>query len=323
MYWIDNHCDVLFQMWNRARTKPSSPRGEFKSVNLFLLEDSPLDVTLPSLLHSNIIMQNFAIFVPSETPQSEKLGIALKQIDIFHEQVAPYLQQITSSTDMSLLSLDRVGAILTLEGGEALCGELSNLRLFYRLGVRQIGLTWNNPNALADGCWEPRGGGLTMFGKKCIEEMIRLGMIVDVSHLSEQGFWDVLSIPKAKVMASHSNCHLLCPHVRNLTDQQIKALIAHDGMIGITYVPQFVNQPYTEATIYHLIGHIEHIWKLGGEDHIAFGSDFDGMGEKISGLENTYDIPSFYEILTQYFPKSKVHKWTYQNAYRFYKHSLG
>ncbi len=323
MIWIDNHCDVLYQIWKRSRKKPSYlPEKKQEKTNLFLLDSSPLDVTLPGLRKNGSILQSFAIFVPSQISRLEKLKVALEQVDIFYEQVAPYVTQVASCEDLMKLRSDQPGAILTLEGGEALQGDLTNLRLFYRLGVRQLGLTWNDANELADGSWEPRGGGLTRFGKACVEEMVRMQMIIDVSHLSVQGFWDVLAIPHRRVMASHSNCWSLCHHPRNLTDDQIKALIAHDSLIGITYVPHFVHKPYTDAKIDHLIAHIEHICKLGGENYISFGSDFDGMVEKMHELENIGDIPAFYTRLQQHFSKELVKKWTFQNAFRFYKDSL-
>lgn len=316
MIWIDNHCDVLYQMWKDRSLHPN------RKQNLFLLESSSLDVTLSGLINSCTILQNFAIFVPSKISRVGKLRVALEQLDIFYELLAPYINQVSHYQDFSRLTSEWPHAILTLEGGESLQGEVSNLRLLYRLGVRQLGITWNDANDLADGCMEPRGGGLTRFGKVCIEEMVRLHMIVDVSHLSIHGFWDVLSMPHTRVIASHSNCWSLCQHPRNLTDDQIKALIAHDGLIGLTYVPYFVHKPYTEARIDHFIAHIEHICKLGGEDYISFGSDFDGVDEKIPGLVNIGDIPSFSEKLQLHFSKDLVEKWAFRNAYRFYKQSF-
>lgn len=321
VYWIDNHCDVLYQLWKREKENCSFFSDKPQHKNLFLAEDSPLDVSYPSLKHSNVILQNFAIFVPDHIPQTGKLGVALKQIDLFYQYIEPYASLWSKSGNKKKRSTN-LYSLLSLEGGEALGRDISLLRLFYRLGVRQIGLTWNCANALADGCKESRNGGLTNFGRECVKEMIRLGMIVDVSHLSERGFWDVVSIPNVRVMASHSNCRKICGHPRNLTDEQIRAIISLDGLIGITYVPQFVFHPYQEASIEHLLSHLEHIHRLGGENHLSFGSDFDGMENKLYGLNNAFDLPALYRLLSDYFSKELVDKWCSRNAFYFYKNSL-
>jgi membrane dipeptidase len=319
LYWIDNHCDVLYQLWKREKESCSFFSDKIQRNNLFLMDNSPLDVSYNSLKYSHVILQNFAIFVPDHIPPTGKLGVALKQIDLFYQNVEPYVPLWSCKNENRV---EEIRSVLSLEGGEALGKDISILRLFHRLGVRQIGLTWNCANALADGCKEARNGGLTNFGKECVKEMTRLGMIVDVSHLSEQGFWDVVSIPHVKVMASHSNTRKYCDHPRNLTDDQIKAIIALKGLIGITYVPQFVSHPYQEATMEHLLLHLEHIEYLGGENHLSFGSDFDGMENKLYGLNNAFDLPSLYNVLSNYFPGDFLQKWCYSNAYHFYKNSL-
>jgi membrane dipeptidase len=309
-------------MWKQSKDNDCSFfESNQKEKNLFMLDDSPLDASYYSLKHSNALLQNFAIYVPDYIPLTGKLGVALRQIDLFYQCIEPYVP-LFQNTNKKKLAEDKIYSVLSLEGGEALGNDLSIIRLLYRLGVRQLGLTWNCANALSDGCKERRNGGLTNFGRECVKEMVRLGMIVDVSHLSQQGFWDVVSIPNVRVMASHSNCLKYCNHPRNLNDDQIKAIINLNGLIGITYVPQFVIKPYQKATPEHLIYHIDHIRNLGGENHIAFGSDFDGMVNKLTGLSNPSDIPAFYETLISNFPRELVNKWSYLNAYYFYKNSI-
>ncbi len=139
---------------------------------------------------------------------------------------------------------------MTVEGGEPLEGEIRILRVLYRLGVRGLGLTWNNRNELADGVGEDRtGGGLTSLGRQVVQEMNRLGMFVDVSHLSEPGFWNVMELCTAPVIASHSNCSAVWNHPRNLTDRQIKAIAEHGGVIGVNLVPDFVGHPSAGRTL--------------------------------------------------------------------------
>lgn len=315
MFWCDNHCDVLYQLWKRVQQTENLFEPESASPNWFIVEDSPLDVSLTTMQQNNVILQNFAIFVPDRVQQSAVLAAALKQIDLFYEQVEPYVPLLQRG-EMDTL---QPRSILSLEGAEALGREIENLRNLYRLGVRQIGLTWNHANLLADGCMEKRNGGLTKFGRECVAEMARLGIVVDVSHLSERSFWEVVEIPGVKLVASHSNTQAYCPHPRNLTDEQIKAIIACKCLICITFVPGFVYCPGKDARIHHLLRHIDHIAQLGGEQQLAFGSDFDGIETKIPQLETTKDLSSFSQFLLHHFPEKLVTAWCCTNAYKFYK----
>lgn len=309
---MDAHCDVLYKMW-------LNPERSFYDT------DSDLDVTYPNLKEAEIALQTFAVWVPAEVPVGQRFAAAIKQIDDFYEKVIQNGEKVflvTSGEQLNECSPTRIGALLSLEGADALQGELQFLRTFYRLGVRQMGLTWNHANEVADGIKEERGGGLTRFGRQVIEEMSRLGMVLDVSHLSVKGFWEVIEHPDLPVIASHSNSRAVCPHVRNLEDEQIKALIHKNGLIGITYVPYFVHFPHTEAGIDHLIKHIEHICGLGGENHLFFGSDFDGMDDKIPHLENASQLNNLKEALLKRYPETLVKKWAWENGYQFYSKHL-
>ncbi|QKG84520.1 membrane dipeptidase [Kroppenstedtia pulmonis] len=310
MRWIDGHCDVLYKMW-QGEHPPSfyEPSGE-------------LDVTYPGARSAGLNMQVFAIFVPPELPRSQTWEAALKQVDLFYEQVIQDGQKVVhiqSGNDLSLLKKGgKLGGLLALEGADSLQGDLGHLRLLYRLGVRQVGLTWNYANEAADGIMEERNGGLTRFGRELLTEMKRLQMILDVSHLSVKGFWEVVEDESIPVIASHSNCRSLCSHVRNLDDQQIQALIKRKSLIGITFVPKFVHNDPNQATVDDLFRHIDHICNLGGENCIAFGSDFDGIDEKIPGLEDTEKLDSFRGELLKRYSQSWVDQWTHENWYKFY-----
>jgi membrane dipeptidase len=295
------------------------------SERSFYDPDSKLDSSYVHLKEAPVALQIFAVWVPDYVWKGQCLQVALKQIDYFYEQVIQDESRVFLVTDKERLkqcSRERIGAILLLEGADALHGDLSILRLLHRLGVRQIGLTWNHANEAADGIEEERGGGLTRFGKEVIREMKRLGIILDVSHLSVRGFWEVMEEWDLPVLASHSNCRAICPHIRNLEDDQIKALIERDGRIGITFVPYFVHTPYHEASIAHLLKHIEHVCELGGENCIFFGSDFDGIDHKIKDLENYTHIGHLTEALLRHYPESLVKKWAWENGYQFYANHL-
>lgn len=317
MYWFDGHCDVLWKMWEEPN------RYHFYD------QKSLLDVDYIGLRLAHALVQNFAIFVPPKVLVGQKLQVALQQIDLFYEKIiqnCSYMVPITRKKDLNQLlhigDSHPIGAFLSLEGAEALQGELANLRLFHRLGVRSMGLTWNYANEVADGIQEARDGGLTKFGREVMTEMERLKMIVDVSHLSKRGFWEVMEYDHLSVLASHSNVKALCPHVRNLDNDQIRALIQRDGRIGIVFYPYFVYQPASLASIEHVIKHIEFICEMGGEDQIVFGSDFDGIEEKVIGLETIKEVPRFLEVLLKYYSEELVEKWAWGNNYQFFLKAL-
>lgn len=191
-----------------------------------------------------------------------------------------------------------MAALLSVEGGECLNGELSILRQLYRLGVRSMLLTWNHRNLLADGVEEECGGGLTEFGRLVVAEMNRLGMIIDVSHLCEASFYEVISLSSKPVIASHSNAGAICPHVRNLNDSQLKTIAANGGVVGINFYPRFLNNT-DKANLDDVVKHIEHVCSVTGENHIGIGADFDGIDCTPDGLEGTQCIPALFERLEQ------------------------
>jgi membrane dipeptidase len=306
---FDGHCDVLYRLWHELDSEA------------FFQDPSPLDVSCSKLKQAGVKVQTFAIFVPPEVPPPQRFSVALKQIDLFYRHVLREdLRLIATREQLERLPEGRIGALLNLEGADAIQGDLVNLRTLYRLGVRQIGLTWNHANEVADGVGEPRNGGLTRFGRELLKEVQRLSVIVDVSHLSPRGFWDVMEFAELPVIASHSNAKSICDHRRNLDDEQIRALIERDGLIGITFVPGFVDS--SKPSLQVLLKHIEHICELGGENHLFFGSDFDGITEKVPGLEDVSKYPSFYEFLSKYYSESLIRRWAWENAKRFYAKAL-
>ncbi|GGA34719.1 diguanylate cyclase [Kroppenstedtia guangzhouensis] len=309
MKWIDGHCDVLYKLWKYPE----------ESLD-FYGKGHDLDVTYAQARQAGVLMQVFAIFVPENVPRSQSWQVALEQVDLFYEKVVRKggLQPVRTSEELNFLSREnRMGGLLSLEGADALQGSLRHLRILSRLGVRQVGLTWNYANEAADGIEEERGGGLTRFGRELVREMQRLRMVLDVSHLSVRGFWEVME-ENLPVIASHSNARAICSHRRNLMDDQIRALVDRKGLIGITFVPKFVCDDPDAATVDDLLRHIEHICSLGGEERIAFGSDYDGIEQKILGLEHIGNLVSLGEELLKRYPEHLVKRWTWTNWYEFY-----
>lgn len=187
--------------------------------------------------------------------------------------------------------------LLSIEGGEALQGSLEVLHAFFRLGVRAMGLVWNHRNELADGIADAdAGGGLTPFGRAVLSEMERLGMAVDVSHLSPAGFWDVVKRAEKPFYASHANARAVADHPRNLDDDQLRAIAERGGVVGVTFNPAFLTGR-NDATVDDVVRHIEHVASVAGIACVGVGSDFDGISRTPEGLEDASKIGRLAEAL--------------------------
>jgi len=185
--------------------------------------------------------------------------------------------------------------LLAAEHADVVEGSLHLLRILYELGVRSIGLTHNNSSLAADGCGESRtGAGLTDFGVRLIREMNRLGMIVDLAHVSPGAFYHALEVSTKPVIFSHGNARALCDHPRNLDDRQLRALAENGGVIGMSFVPYFVDRE--NPSLDRLLDHIDHACTVAGEDTVALGSDFDGGGTL---LRDARQVPGITEGLVR------------------------
>lgn len=280
---VDAHCDSISSYVSGKRNLAKmSTNGQ---------------IDLPRLRQGGVTVQFFASFVEPEFQGGNAVLRALELVNgtlrlIEHNPEQAML--LTCPTDIqSALDTKRTAILISIEGGSALGGRLFMLDVYYQLGVRAIGLTWNYANELAGGVLEPAR--LTPLGAQVVNGMNRLGMLVDVSHLSEAAFWDVLEISKSPVIASHSCCRVLCKHPRNLTDEQIKAIAASGGVIGINFYSQFLKGPH--ASISDVIDHIEHVCAVAGSDHVGIGSDYDGCESLPKGLEDATCLPALTEEL--------------------------
>ncbi len=212
------------------------------------------------------------------------------------QEIAEHSDEITIACTSSQITearqSGRLAALLAIENSAALERSLYALEALYELGVRTMTITHSARNEAADGCEVAGGGGLTGFGRQVVTRMNELGMLVDVSHLNDQSFWDVLDHSQKPVIASHSCCRALCDNPRNLTDDQLKALAAAEGAVAITYVPFFIDS--TEPTLERLTDHIMHAIDVAGEEHVGLGSDFDGGGDL---LDDASQVPQITESL--------------------------
>ncbi len=181
-----------------------------------------------------------------------------------------------------------------MEGAEALDGDLATLRVCHRLGLRFLGLTWNQRNQAADGWAERRtGGGLTEFGVALVKECNRLGIVLDLAHLAAAGVRDVLELSEVPVVVTHGNCHALWPRFRNLTDDQLEGVAAKGGVVGVTAVPAFLGEDEKRAPLSLMLDHVDHMVKVMGEDHVGLGMDFDGVRDsRVIDLEDASKLPN-------------------------------
>ncbi len=308
MTFVDAHCDTITTIMKTG--------GALKS--------NTGHIDIDRLKKYDSFVQFFAAFI---SPEQAKMGALRRTLDIIDKL---YREIEINKNDIMLcrnyndivnaINSGKVAAVLTIEGGEALEGSLSVLRMLYQLGVRAITLTWNFRNQIADGVADSvTNGGLTPFGREVVSEMNRLGMMVDVSHLSEAGFWDVIHLSSAPIIASHSNAKKICKHSRNLTDEQLLALKKNGGVTGINLYPFFVIND-GKAEMKHVISHIEHIVGLTGEDTLGLGSDFDGIDKTPVGLEGVqYFRDLINELLKLNYSESLINKIAGENFLRVIK----
>lgn len=223
---------------------------------------------------------------------------------------------------LDVIKNNKYGAILALEDGAAISGSLDVLQKLYDIGYRAVTLTWNGENDIGDGAVNSKSRGLTDFGKSVVKKMNFLGMVVDVSHLSERGFWDVMEISSKPIMASHSNAKAVCGHLRNLNDEQIKALIKTNGAMGINLFPDFLSDS-KKTDITDILRHIEYVLSLGGEDILGIGTDFDGIDRAPSGFQNAETLYKIFDEMKKIgYSDSLIEKITYKNFVRVFSENL-
>ena len=263
-----------FGRWGGAPLQLDFPRMRQAGLNAAFFA---VDVTAAKLTHLQYALDGFGFFLREAAHSTEEIVVVRRAADITRAQEE-----------------GKLAAVLAIENTDALDQSIYPLSAFYELGVRSAGMTHSTRSWAADGCEVENGGGLTAFGKSVVAEMNRLGMLVDVSHLNDRGFWDTLDRSHMPVVASHSCCRALCGHPRNLTDDQLKALAAAGGVVALTFVPQFIHD--STPTVEGLIDHIEHAIETAGIEHVALGSDFDGGGTLV---EDVFAYPEITELLLQ------------------------
>jgi len=307
---IDLHADTLLDLAAGRRSLDGSTVGGH--------------IDLPRLRRGGVDVQVFAAFVhPREAPEGRRRVRAL--IAAFDRTMERHAGQITPVRTVAEIELaqraGKIAAVLAVEnGGDAIEGDVDQVDQLYRAGVRMMGLTWNPANLLADGASESRHGGLTSLGRQVVQRMQRLGMIIDVSHLSPQAFWDALAASRGPIVATHSDADAVHQHRRNLSDAQLRALAARGGVVGVNFYPPFLGA----ATLDRVVAHIDHMVKVMGVDHVALGSDFDGITQVPAGLEDVSRLPALTAaLLARGYRPEDVQKILGGNALRVFRQVWG
>ena len=263
---IDGHQGTLFDI----------ARG----IRKFEEESSIGHSDLPRLRQGRVDCAILTAFPYDRVWPTRGVKQGLEYIDLFEEVVkTPGVRQVLTTADIEEANKKgEVGLMLSFGGGEFIESSIEALHMYYRLGLRMLTLTWDERNLLADGAaFSASRGGLTPLGVKALEEAAKLGILIDVSHLSEAGFWDVVDVAEAPFVASHSNCHALFPHPRNLTDGQLAAIGHAGGLVGISFNPEYITGSDESPTLAQVVDHIMHAMEFAGEEHVGLGTDFDSF----------------------------------------------
>lgn len=296
--YIDMHCDTLSQTL-------------FKGSSLLYENDGMQSLML--MRKARQMCQFFAIFFPprnekatSSLPKDEEFFCILR--DNLYQELEAHKEFIAIAHNYDEIignwSKGLSSAVLTVEDGRLVNKDMEKLCYLYEQGVRAIALTWNfancfgYPNSVKEDIMKR---GLTMFGKEAVQEMNRLGILIDVSHLSDGGFYDVVKLSRKPFIASHSNCRALTPHPRNMTDDMIRTLAEHGGIAGINFCPEFVSRACSNkrdkvSRIEDLSAHVLHFIKIGGEDCVGIGTDFDGIWGELE-IEHPTQMSLLFDAL--------------------------
>jgi membrane dipeptidase len=249
----------------------------------------------------NVALQFMAAFIESEYKPDRSIRRGFQLINaanrFINENIDAVFPILNRADLQKIPDKHKVGLLISVEGGEILGNDILMVDKIFQLGVRALGLTWNQQNAIGYGVGaSDQKEGLTFFGKQVIKRLNELGMLIDVSHLNEYGFWDVLECSRYPVAASHSCAKALCSHPRNLTDQQLKSLAANGGVVGVNFNPPFLTtNPVAKRE--DVVRHISYIAEIAGVEVVGLGSDFDGISDVPELLTDAAQYPGLAQDL--------------------------
>ncbi|MDF2531642.1 MAG: dipeptidase family protein [Clostridia bacterium] len=312
---IDLHCDTILEC------HLSGGKRE--------LYKSDLCVDIEKMKEAGSLAQIFALYVDMKGAE-KPMQNCMDMLDLFYNELDKNKDTVAFAACYEDIEKNKregkMSALLSIEEGAAINGSIANLRNFYRLGVRLMTLLWNYPNQIGfpNFQFEHKDKGLTEFGMEVVAEMNRLGMIIDVSHLSDGGFYDVARLSHKPFVASHSNARACTMHERNLTDDMIKILAEKGGIMGLNIESFFLSEgaPTTISTVADMVRHLKHIKNIGGIDVMAIGTDFDGTMHT-SEIAHLGEMEKLSAALKKdLFSEEEIDKIYYKNALRIIKEIL-
>jgi membrane dipeptidase len=343
---VDTHNDVPMKTMRGYDIAKPSPKGS---------------TDLARLKAGNVAATFFAAYVPAAEAKKGTSAEYCRRVigsirnDIAGKHPGNFVLARTADEILAARKQSKIAALIGIEGGHAIEDSLDNLREFFNLGARYMTLTHSNTNNWADSSGDltkagvKHHGGLTPFGKQVVGEMNRLGMMVDISHVADKTFWDVLATSRAPLIASHSSCRALSNHSRNMTDDMIRAMAAKGGVIHINFACTFLNERtrtanpaiqkqlnskcgsdmdlcralvegdkrIPRATLTDVVAHIDHVVKIAGADAVGIGSDFDGVDCAPIGLDDVSKFPNLTRaLLEKGYTEAQVRKIYGENTLR-------
>ncbi len=319
---FDGHNDLPWQLRKLAG-------GSFDALDIAIPQPK-LHTDIPRLRAGGLKAQFWSVYVPAETAQAgDALLKTLEQIEIVHAMLKRYpdvFEQARTADDVvRIAEAGRIASMLGVEGGYAIEGSLPILKKFHDLGVRYMTLTHTKTIPWADSATdEPKHGGLTEFGEAVIREMNRLGMLVDLSHVSPDTMRDALRVTTAPVIFSHSSTRALTDHPRNVPDDILRELPNNGGVVMINFFSAFIaptaelaRDKETRGTLAQVADHVEHAIRIAGIDHVGLGADYDGVTRLPVGLEDVSTYPALTtELLRRGYPREQLHKLLGDNILR-------
>ena len=341
---FDGHNDYAWEVRERGGKDPA--RLDIRNLRTDTMTD------IPRLRQGGVGAQFWSVYVPASFAGQQAVTATLEQIDIVHRMIARYpddLELALTADDVQRIFLQgRIASLIGMEGGHSIDSSLGALRMFARLGARYMTLTHSKNTPWADSATDtPEHGGLTAFGEDVVREMNLLGMLVDMSHVSEATMEDVLRVTRAPIIFSHSSARALCDHPRNVPDAILRQLPKNGGVVMVSFVPGFTtpeaaawdkaqeaeadrlraltpaneaavkagidawmaSHPRPAVTVAQVADHVDHVRKVAGIDHVAYGSDFDGISSAPSGLEDVSKFPALTaELLRRGYTELEVKK---------------